>query len=158
MRDTLPSSFKQINDQYGHRVGDLYLREAAARMKHQLRSQDILARLGGDEFAVLVSKINSHSEAEEIAYRLDRCFDQPFAIEGWILNGSASVGLAMFPQDGTTKDSLLTAADTAMYIAKKAKSHVKSFVVGPSVARSHAVSHSAVAGERNFSRNSCDVL
>jgi diguanylate cyclase (GGDEF)-like protein len=117
--------FKEVNDQYGHRVGDCYLQEAAARMKRQLRAQDILARLGGDEFAVLVSMVSSRADAEEIAYRLDRCFDQPFAVEGCILNGSASVGLAIFPQDGSTKDGLLSAADAVMYIAKNTKHHVR---------------------------------
>ena len=117
--------FKQVNDQYGHRVGDLYLQEAAARMKRQLRANDILARLGGDEFAVLVSVVDSRAEAEEVAFRLDRCFDHPFAIEGCILNGSASVGLAIYPQDGSTKDSLLSSSDAAMYIAKNARHNVE---------------------------------
>jgi diguanylate cyclase (GGDEF)-like protein len=113
--------FKQVNDQYGHRVGDVYLQEAAARMKRQLRAQDILARLGGDEFAVLVSLVHSRADAEEIAYRLDRCFDQPFGIEGCVLNGSASVGLAIYPEDGISKDGLLSASDAAMYLAKNSK-------------------------------------
>ena len=113
--------FKQVNDQYGHRVGDLYLQHAAARMKRQLRAQDILARLGGDEFAVLVSLVDSRADAEEIAYRLERCFEQPFAVAGCVLNGSASVGLAVYPEDGTTKDSLLSASDAAMYVAKNTK-------------------------------------
>lgn len=113
--------FKQVNDEYGHRVGDLYLQHAAARMKRQLRAQDILARLGGDEFAVLVSLVDSRADAEEIAYRLERCFEQPFAVAGCVLNGSASVGLAVYPEDGTTKDSLLSASDAAMYVAKNTK-------------------------------------
>jgi len=117
--------FKEVNDQYGHRVGDCYLQEAAARMKRQLRAQDILARLGGDEFAVLVSMVSSRADAEEIAFRLNRCFDQPFVVEGCILNGSASVGLAIFPQDASTKDGLLSAADAVMYIAKNTKHHMR---------------------------------
>ena len=113
--------FKQVNDQYGHRTGDLYLREAAIRMKCQLRGQDMLARLGGDEFAILISQIHSRVDAEEITKRLERCFDAPFVIERCVLNGSASVGLAIYPQDGTTKDSLLSAADAAMYVSKYTK-------------------------------------
>jgi len=112
--------FKQVNDQFGHRVGDLYLQEVALRMKLQLRGQDMLARLGGDEFAILVSLVNSRVDAEEIAFRLERCFDEPFAIEGCVLNGSASLGLAIYPEDGTTTDSLLSASDAAMYAAKHA--------------------------------------
>jgi diguanylate cyclase (GGDEF)-like protein len=122
--------FKQVNDRYGHRVGDVYLQEAAARMKRQLRAQDTLARLGGDEFAVLVSLVHSRADAEEIAYRLDRCFDQPFAIEGCVLNGSASVGLAIYPEDGNSKDSLLSASDAAMYLAKNAKQNSRVQLIG----------------------------
>jgi GGDEF domain-containing protein len=55
---------------------------------------------------------------EEIATRLERCFDEPFAVEGYVLQGSASVGVALYPEDGSTRDSLLTAADAAMYVNK----------------------------------------
>ncbi|HVZ84698.1 MAG TPA: GGDEF domain-containing protein [Terracidiphilus sp.] len=110
--------FKLVNDLYGHRVGDLYLQEAALRMKRQLRTGDVLGRLGGDEFAALVSVARGPADVEEIAQRLERCFDAPFAIDGYVLRGSASVGMAIYPTDGTTSDSLLTAADAAMYLAK----------------------------------------
>jgi diguanylate cyclase (GGDEF)-like protein len=113
--------FKQVNDVYGHQVGDLYLQEVSLRMKHQVRSNDLLARLGGDEFAALVSVAPSRGGIEEIAQRLERCFDEPFAVEGYILHGSASVGFAVYPEDGATKDSLLSAADAAMYVAKHTK-------------------------------------
>ena len=110
--------FKQVNDIYGHRVGDLYLQEVARRMKRQLRSQDMLARLGGDEFAALVALVRNRAEADEIAHRLERSFDDPFLVEGHVLSGSASVGIALYPEDGATKDSLLSASDAAMYVAK----------------------------------------
>jgi diguanylate cyclase (GGDEF)-like protein len=110
--------FKQVNDQYGHNVGDLYLQEVALRMKRQLRSHDLLARLGGDEFAVLVPMVRSRAEVEEIALRLEHSFDEPYALEGYVLEGSASVGIALYPEDATTRDSLLSAADAAMYVAK----------------------------------------
>jgi diguanylate cyclase (GGDEF)-like protein len=113
--------FKQVNDIYGHQVGDLYLQEVAIRMKRQLRSHDLLARLGGDEFAVLVPSARSREGVEEIAVRLERCFDEPFAIDGGVLHGSASVGIALYPQDGASRDSLLTAADAAMYVAKNTR-------------------------------------
>lgn len=112
------NGFKQINDTYGHQVGDLYLQEVAARMKHQLRGADMLARLGGDEFAVLLPKVRSRMEVEDIARRLEHCLDKPFAAEGYVVHGSASVGLALYPEDGSTKDSLLSAADAAMYVNK----------------------------------------
>jgi diguanylate cyclase (GGDEF)-like protein len=87
-------------------------------MKRQLRSQDMLARLGGDEFAALVAVVRNRAEADEIAHRLERSFDEPFAVEGHVLSGSASVGIALYPEDGSTKDSLLSASDAAMYVAK----------------------------------------
>ena len=110
--------FKQVNDVYGHRVGDLYLQEVALRMKRQLRSGDMLARLGGDEFAALLPMIHNRSEVDEVKLRLERSFDDPIAIEGYELRGSASVGIALYPEDGTTPDSLLSSADAAMYVEK----------------------------------------
>lgn len=115
--------FKQVNDFYGHHVGDLYLQEVSVRMKRQLRSGDMLARLAGDEFAALVPIVRSRAAIEEIAQRLERCFDAPFAVEGYVLRGGASVGVALYPEDGTSADSLLSAADAAMYVAKHTKRH-----------------------------------
>jgi len=113
--------FKQVNDVYGHRIGDLYLREVAVRMKHQLRSQDMLARLGGDEFAALIPEARSRARVEEIALRLEHSFDEPIAVEGYVLQGSASFGIALYPEDGATRESLLSAADAAMYVTKSCK-------------------------------------
>jgi diguanylate cyclase (GGDEF)-like protein len=113
--------FKQVNDIYGHQMGDLYLQEAALRMKRQLRGVDMLARLGGDEFAVLLPRVRTRAKVEEIAQRVEHCFDEPFAIEGHTLCGSASIGIALYPEDATTADSLLSAADAAMYVIKSAK-------------------------------------
>jgi len=113
--------FKQVNDNHGHHVGDLYLQEASKRMKRQLRGGDQLARLGGDEFAALLPNVHNRVEMEEIAQRLEHCFDSPFTIEGILLRGSASIGIAIYPVDGSSKASLLTAADGAMYESKNAK-------------------------------------
>ncbi len=113
--------FKQVNDVYGHHVGDLYLQEVSARMRRQLRNGDMLARLGGDEFAALVSVARGHAEMEEIVQRLERCFDAPFSVEGHLLRGSASMGMALYPADGTTAESLLKSADGAMYATKESK-------------------------------------
>jgi diguanylate cyclase (GGDEF)-like protein len=110
--------FKQVNDMYGHYAGDLYLREVALRMKRQLRSGDMLARLGGDEFAVLVPEAHNREDVEDVARRLERSFDEPFNVSGYRLHGSASVGIALYPEDGATKDTILSAADASMYVAK----------------------------------------
>jgi diguanylate cyclase (GGDEF)-like protein len=113
--------FKQVNDRYGHRIGDLYLQEATRRMKMQLRNGDMLARIGGDEFIALVPILRSRADAEEIAVRLERCFDEPFVLEGYRLQASASIGLAVYPEDGSTKEDLQRAADSAMYAHKQEK-------------------------------------
>ena len=116
--------FKQVNDIYGHQTGDLYLQEVALRMKRQLRGVDMLARLGGDEFAALLPRVRNRAKVEEIAQRLERSFDEPFVIEEHRLQGSASIGIALYPEDGATKDELLSAADAAMYAVKSAKHEI----------------------------------
>jgi diguanylate cyclase (GGDEF)-like protein len=113
--------FKPINDTYGHGVGDAYLRSVARRMSHQLLGGDMLARLGGDEFAAVVSLVNGRLDLAPIVHRLELCFAEPFLIDGHRLNGGASLGIAVYPEDGTTRDALLTAADSSMYVTKKAK-------------------------------------
>jgi diguanylate cyclase (GGDEF)-like protein len=117
--------FKLVNDSHGHQVGDQYLQLATLRLKRQLRPHDMLARLGGDEFAALVPVVRSRAEVEEIAQRLERSFDEPFALEELTLTGSASVGIALYPEDGATRDDLLNAADAAMYIAKNSKRKIE---------------------------------
>lgn len=115
------NDFKHVNDVYGHHMGDLYLQEVAARMKNELRASDMLARLGGDEFAVLLPIIRNRDDVEDIARRIERCLDAPFRAEGYVIHGSASLGIATYPVDGTTKDSLLSAADAAMYVNKQTR-------------------------------------
>jgi diguanylate cyclase (GGDEF)-like protein len=116
--------FKQVNDLFGHHVGDLYLQEVTLRMKQQLRSHDLLARLGGDEFAVLLPLVRNRAGVEEIAQRLEACFNDPLVLEGHTLEGSASFGIALYPEDSATGDGLLSAADAAMYAAKNSKRQV----------------------------------
>jgi diguanylate cyclase (GGDEF)-like protein len=113
--------FKSVNDRFGHHVGDLYLQAVSMRMRQCMRDGDMLARLGGDEFAVLVAIIDSRAGLDEVAIRLERCFEDPFIVEGHLLRGAASFGLAVYPEDGTTKDNLLNAADSRMYQAKTSK-------------------------------------
>jgi len=113
--------FKQVNDRYGHGVGDLYLQEVTRRMKLQLRTGDVLARIGGDEFIALVPILRGRIDAEEIAVRLERCLDEPFDLNGVQVRGSASVGLAVYPEDGASEEELQRSADAAMYAHKESK-------------------------------------
>ncbi|MGA3010433.1 MAG: GGDEF domain-containing protein [Terracidiphilus sp.] len=113
--------FKQVNDIYGHHIGDLYLQEASRRMKLQLRSHDLLARLGGDEFVALLPTVRNRADVEEISGRLEHCFNDPLVLKGHTLKGSASFGIAIYPEDSATTDGLLNAADAAMYAVKRRK-------------------------------------
>jgi diguanylate cyclase (GGDEF)-like protein len=122
--------FKQVNDNYGHQVGDMYLQEAAQRMKHQLRPGDTLARLGGDEFAVIVAAVHNRSDVHEIAHRLEHSFDNPFSLGGHVVHGSASVGIALYPEDADSADGLLKIADAAMYVVKQSRGGHRSVSAG----------------------------
>jgi diguanylate cyclase (GGDEF)-like protein len=119
------NDFKHVNDLYGHQIGDRFLQEFASRMKRQLRPGDLLARLGGDEFAVLVPEIHSRAEAEEIATRMERCFDDPFQADGHSIPGSAAIGLAIYPEDGRSREALLKSADAAMYLVKHGQARLE---------------------------------
>ena len=110
--------FKQINDLYGHRVGDVFLQQVAERFSEKLRGMDTLARVGGDEFIALIPVVRNRAEVEEIVGRLTHCFDKPFRIEDYSVRGGASIGIAVYPEDGATKDELKRVADTAMYARK----------------------------------------
>ena len=110
--------FKQVNDFYGHRVGDLYLQQVAQRFSEKLRSMDTLARVGGDEFIALIPVVRSRAEIEEISSRLRHCFDDHFSIDDYSIRGTASIGIAIYPEDGFTKDDLKRVADSDMYAHK----------------------------------------
>jgi diguanylate cyclase (GGDEF)-like protein len=110
--------FKRVNDLYGHRVGDLYLQQVAQRFAEKLRGMDTLARVGGDEFIALIPTARSRAEVDEIGQRLVRSFETSFQIEGHVVEGSASIGIAIYPEDGLTKEELKRVADAAMYAHK----------------------------------------
>jgi len=110
--------FKIINDSLGHSVGDKLLQAVAARVKRVVRENDIVARMGGDEFVVLTQSIHSIDDAVHIAQKIRDAIREPLQIEGRELFASGSMGIAIFPNDGDTAESLLKNADTAMYRAK----------------------------------------
>ncbi len=120
--------FKLINDTYGHSFGDLVLIEAGKRLKEQVRKVDTLARFGGDEFTVLLSELNSEEGGFQVAQRIIHSFNQPLTIESKPIKVTASLGLAIFPDDAEGPEDLLKKADLALYTAKEAgRNQVKLF-------------------------------
>lgn len=111
--------FKQINDTYGHHVGDAVIRELAMRIRGAVRTTDTLARLGGDEFVLVIRGCDNPQTLRAIAGKLLACMASPFTIEGLPLPVSVSIGVAC-AQPGMTLDDLMRAADQAMYRAKRA--------------------------------------
>jgi diguanylate cyclase (GGDEF)-like protein/PAS domain S-box-containing protein len=116
--------FKDINDQYGHEVGDLMLREIPDRLARVMRPQYTVARRGGDEFAVLAPDVGARLEVEKISLRLLQAISQPVVLAGEApdslpaLTVSASIGVALAPEQGRDLERLLQLADLAMYDAK----------------------------------------
>jgi len=115
--------FKVVNDSLGHAVGDALLQGLAIRLKSCLRECDTLARLGGDEFALVAAGLKNAEEAAVISSRILASLEAPFEIEGRQLHVTASIGVTMFPDDGTDLTSLQQNADAAMYASKRRNRH-----------------------------------
>ena len=112
--------FKDINDTYGHAAGDAVLVAVATRVRAQLREDDVVARLGGDEFAILLSPLHKIADAQRIAGKIIASMLEPIELPGQSsVVTSLSIGIAVYPEHGATPDSLLCAADLAMYQAKR---------------------------------------
>jgi len=111
--------FKDINDTLGHSVGDQFLRATGNRLRGLLRKSDTLARMGGDEFLFLVTEIARADNAIEVARKILESFQEPFLVEDHELRTTASIGVTIFPDDGSDADTLLKNADIAMYSAKQ---------------------------------------
>ena len=112
--------FKDINDTYGHAAGDVVLITVAARIRALLRENDVVARLGGDEFAILLTPLHKIEDAQRIAEKIIASMREPISLPGqFSVVTSFSIGIAAYPEHGTHPDSLLCAADSAMYHAKR---------------------------------------
>jgi diguanylate cyclase (GGDEF)-like protein/PAS domain S-box-containing protein len=111
-------NFKTVNDSLGHAAGDALLRLTAARIEGALRSVDVVSRLGGDEFLVVLPDLESEQAPVPVAEKLLAAVSEPVVLEGQSLSVSPSIGIAVFPRDGTTADTLIRNADAAMYLAK----------------------------------------
>jgi diguanylate cyclase (GGDEF)-like protein len=112
--------FKEINDIYGHSVGDVVLAQAAERITGEIRDSDTVSRLGGDEFVVVMPHIDGEKEVRSTAARLLDRLTESFSVRGDDHFVSASIGIVMFPDDGDSVETLLKNADAAMYRAKEA--------------------------------------
>lgn len=110
--------FKLVNDTLGHNVGDMLLKATGERLVSALRKSDTVARMGGDEFFILAA-ITSIANAEQIARKILKSFQEPFIIEGKEISTKLSIGVSLYPQDGEDATTLTKNADIAMYYAKE---------------------------------------
>jgi diguanylate cyclase (GGDEF)-like protein len=125
--------FKVVNDSLGHRAGDELLREVAQRLKSAVRTVDTTARLGGDEFVILLGPPITESEAYAVAHRVIELMEPSMRLLGLDVHTSPSIGMAFYPHDGRTADTLLARADAAMYTAKeRGRNNVQRYAAGMS--------------------------
>jgi diguanylate cyclase (GGDEF)-like protein/PAS domain S-box-containing protein len=117
--------FKQVNDTHGHDAGDAVLRTIAGRLRSSTRSDDTISRFGGDEFVYLLMEVSGGEAAGKIAENLLRVAREPCAVQvrgvQLHLTVHASIGIALFPRDGSTPEALIASADQAMYLAKRTR-------------------------------------
>ena len=111
-------NFKHVNDSLGHPLGDVLLQQVSERLLTLVREEDTVARLGGDEFQIIAVDISSIDKVIDLADRLLQGFSSPFKIDTHELYVTLSIGIAIYPQDGKTADTLIKNADVAMYQAK----------------------------------------
>ena len=115
--------FKEVNDTLGHDAGDLLLVEVGQRLKDTVRSVDTVARLGGDEYVILLENI-SEQYVERVAEKIRKVLEHPFVLDGEVVDISASLGIARFPEHGSDAVTLTRRADMAMYAAKHEQSGI----------------------------------
>jgi diguanylate cyclase (GGDEF)-like protein/PAS domain S-box-containing protein len=111
--------FKRVNDKHGHLAGDACLKAVAARLQSRVRQTDTLARIGGEEFVCVVGQVQQMEDARKVALMLLRQFDESIKVEGYELPVTVSIGVAIYPEDGTSPGELQSRADEALYEAKR---------------------------------------
>jgi diguanylate cyclase (GGDEF)-like protein len=111
--------FKPVNDEFGHRVGDLLLQQVAARFLGVTRKEDTVARVGGDEFLVLLTELANRQEAAAIAHKLLNELKREFEVEARTISVSGSIGISLYPEDAHDVSTLVNKADAAMYQVKR---------------------------------------
>lgn len=110
--------FKEVNDTLGHDMGDILLQDAAQRLQHCVRESDTVARLGGDEFTIILGELENTESVSRIIDDILKSLAEPFNLKTKVAYLSASIGITLYPQDGTQSDILIKNADQAMYAAK----------------------------------------
>jgi diguanylate cyclase (GGDEF)-like protein/PAS domain S-box-containing protein len=111
-------NFKRINDTLGHRIGDALLEQVAGRLTENVHGSQVVGRLGGDEFIVVITGNNVSTTATAMAERILESVCRPYTVEDYQLHSGASIGIAIYPADGNSADTLMKHADAAMYHAK----------------------------------------
>ncbi len=111
--------FKEVNDEFGHKVGDQLLIEIARRLRSCVRETDTVARLGGDEFVVLIGQVGAHDHLLAMAYQMLASISEPVILDGHRVAVSASIGISACPEDGSDAETLIHRADMAMYVVKQ---------------------------------------
>jgi diguanylate cyclase (GGDEF)-like protein len=111
--------FKDVNDTMGHSVGDEVLKQVARKLAETVRSSDTVARLGGDEFLLLLQEIHDLKDATTIADKIVNSLKEPLTIEGHVFYLSASIGIAICPDDGNDLEALMKKSDASMYYSKR---------------------------------------
>ncbi|PKM81538.1 MAG: hypothetical protein CVU89_08565 [Firmicutes bacterium HGW-Firmicutes-14] len=111
--------FKFINDMMGHAMGDQLLKDVARELRNHVRANDTVARLGGDEFTILLPDISREEDAAVVAQKINEALKRPWELNGYEFQITASIGIVLYPNDGTDADTLTKNADTAMYRAKE---------------------------------------
>jgi diguanylate cyclase (GGDEF)-like protein/PAS domain S-box-containing protein len=111
--------FKDVNDTRGHEFGDLLLRAVAGRLGKSVRQSDTVARIGGDEFVIVLETLQKTSDADVVGLNIQRALARSFTLQRQRVKITASIGISLFPENGADVDTLLRAADYAMYLAKR---------------------------------------
>ena len=147
--------FKEINDTLGHHAGDLVLQHVATACNKCLRDSDTVARMGGDEFAILLPKVTDMENAVLVVERILAAIKEPLYLDGHLVEVSASMGIALFPEHGLDAFTLLTHSDAAMYEAKREKLGVLVYKSEMGDGRSEAV---ALKGELRHAINQSQLV
>jgi diguanylate cyclase (GGDEF)-like protein/PAS domain S-box-containing protein len=111
--------FKEVNDDRGHEVGDLLLQAVADRLRKSVRLSDTVARMGGDEFVIILETVHEIRAANAVGLKVQRALARPFTLHRQRVKITSSIGISFYPENGADVDTLLRAADYAMYLAKR---------------------------------------